>query len=92
MSTYVLVYRAPKNYTGSPDTGETWNNWFNSWGPARSSGLGRPRPCSLGRNHTQRTIVCNGSDGTDETVRFGGPSRAPRDSGPTGTQRRAKEG
>jgi hypothetical protein len=28
MSTYLLAYRAPKNYQGSPETGATWATWF----------------------------------------------------------------
>jgi hypothetical protein len=33
MSTYVLVYRAPQNYTGgSADAMTTWNAWFEQLG------------------------------------------------------------
>ena len=32
MSTFVFIYRAPKNYTPTPDAIDQWNAWFESMG------------------------------------------------------------
>jgi hypothetical protein len=32
MSTFVFVYRTPKDYVGSPDAIAVWNAWFDSLG------------------------------------------------------------
>jgi hypothetical protein len=32
MSTYVILNRAPKNYTGSAETAAAWNAWFERLG------------------------------------------------------------
>ncbi|HEV2378065.1 MAG TPA: hypothetical protein VGS19_38615 [Streptosporangiaceae bacterium] len=41
MPTYVFVYRGPKGYTRTPETGAAWRAWFGGMGEALVD-LGKP--------------------------------------------------
>jgi hypothetical protein len=48
MSEFVLSYRAPRNYQGSPEAAATWERWFDSLG---SSLVDRGNPVFVRSTH-----------------------------------------